>query len=126
MNFDKWMYCYEQKGESEDKAGDGFHVHLIGHLRDACQKKDLIRKSKCQWAKFFGVPTGLKVPDAFIEVSKISSTLHLHNIKKYMKGDKKHEYKAKACLIDPIWRSKESLQPMYESEFQDQDSLLSI
>ena len=125
MKFDKWMYCFEQKGETEDKAGDGFHVHLIAHLPKYCQKKDLINKSKCQFAKYFGVPSS-KIPEAFIEIEKISSVQHLHNLKEYMLGNKKDEYKAKACLIDPIWRTKESLLTIYKSGFQDQDPLLIV
>ena len=43
-----------------------------------------------------------------------------------MLGNKKDEYKAKACLIDPIWRTKESLLTIYKSGFQDQDPLLIV
>jgi len=122
MNFDKYMYCYEQKGETKETLGMGFHVHLLAHLPDYTQKKDLLRKSKSQWAKYFGSKKGDNIPEAFIDIDKVHTTEHLNNLFKYMEGDKAEKQKAFACEQDPIWRNQEKLENIYTKGFKESQS----
>lgn len=124
LNFHEYIYCYEQKGENIESIGTGFHVHLIIHLNEYIQLKDLVRKSKCQWSKYFGKSKGAEVPDAFIDIKKISCKSQFNNCLNYMKGEKKQEDKLYAVEQDKVWREKNNLKDLYIRGFQDQDPLL--
>jgi len=99
---DKWqnkwhecIYVYEQKGETEDTLGQGFHMHMRicttwpnyypSHiLRDACK------------AYPYTAPNCIKLET----VKSLERTIE------YMKGDKKSDQKKPAVLMDTVWREK--------------------
>lgn len=121
MEFDKYRYAFEQKGIDDATSGEGYHVHLIAHMPKYVQFKDLMRKAKSQWAKYLLCKNGTEVPDAFIDISKISSKGMFSNIRSYIEGDKLEKEKLPAVKQDAKWREVVGLKPFYESAgFQDQ------
>lgn len=97
----KWIECtyvFEQKGESEESLGHGFHWHMRfatntvnyypSHiLRDLTKHFDFVAKN-C------------------IKVETIKS---LERCIEYMQGDKKSDAKKLACDMDIIWRQQNDI-----------------
>lgn len=97
---DKWkhkwtecVYVYEQKGETEDTMGQGFHWHCR-----ICTDKINYYNShiKRDLEKIFTY-----VHPACIRVESVKS---LERTIEYMSGDKKSDAKKPAVLMDSIWR----------------------
>lgn len=97
----KWLECvyvFEQKGESEESLGHGFHWHMrfatdtINYypshiLRDLTKKFNYV------------------APNC-IRVETVKS---LERCIEYMQGDKKSDAKAKAVTMDTLWRQQNDI-----------------
>lgn len=127
IDINKWMYAYEQKGESDETVGTGFHLHMIAHSLNYIQKKDMLAKLKTQGKILLNISHKNKYPseyEAMIDVCKIATTTQYNNYVAYMSGDKKQNDKLYAVKYDDIFREKFSLQKLYtyniEADLQDQ------
>lgn len=97
----KWLECtyvFEQKGETEENIGFGFHWHMriatdTVNYYPSHIKRDLI--------KIFNY-----VNKACIKVEPIKC---LERTIEYMKGDKKSKDKELACAMDILWRAKQGI-----------------
>lgn len=107
--FIKWMLAFEQKGESTEEMGKGYHVHIIANCAGWCTKKKMITDTKSTWDKWLNG----YVPDAFVQIDKVETTTEKNVKELYITGNKKEEHKKKAITIDNEWRSSIGLQPTY-------------
>lgn len=117
IDFDKWLYAYEQKGESTETMGSGFHIHLMVHSPNYIQKKDLLAKLKTQAKILLNIPHKSQFPlkfSAMIDLQKIHTQSQINNYKEYMKGNKKQADKQYAVQYDKIFRQRYNLQDLYE------------
>ncbi len=107
----KWWYCYEQRGESIETAGDGVHIHFLfyrGSKRPcACKSEILNSYNHLQGRPLRKVMDNdmLFYPFEFLD-DKIA----------YMSGHKWDEDKQKKIEIDKMFRDKNKLKNLYSSE----------
>lgn len=103
-------YVFEQRSETEDEMGRGFHTHILcqRQTKPSAFKKELKRiflkffRSDCFGQKQF-----------FMENVEIAEK---HKKIRYMKGEKYGKSKAKKCSMDKIWRKSVLLNDMYDTE----------
>lgn len=125
IEFDKWRYAYEQKGESGNSIGVGFHIHLIVHSPNYLQKKDLLAKLKTQAKILLNIPHKSKFPnnyEAMIDLEKIHTQMQIDNYTEYIKGNKKQADKQFAVQYDKIFRQRYDLQDLYEHNMSEPPS----
>lgn len=116
--FINWKLSFEQKGETTEEMGKGYHVHIIADCATWCTKKKMIKDTKRSWDKWLNG----YVPDAFVQIDKMETTTDKLVKELYITGHKKEKHKEKAIAIDEQWRSKEGLRPTYSSPaYQDQE-----
>lgn len=109
--FEKWMMVFEQKGETPDVAGYGYHCHILAKCADWATKQKMINDTKRGWGKWLGGD----VPDAFVEIAKVETLTDRDNKIRYMTVAKADEYKQAAMLIDKIFRERYKLSDSYTS-----------
>lgn len=97
----KWLECvyvYEQKGESEESLGQGFHWHMrIATDTINYYPSHILR----DLAKHFNY-----VAKNCIRIETIKS---LERCIEYMQGDKKSDAKKPAVLMDSVWRQQNDI-----------------
>lgn len=100
----KWNsaeWCYEQKGESEETMGHGFHLHLLfSTIETNYYKSHILRDTQRHFTY---------VKANCIQVEPIPVGNRLEKCRRYMRGDKPDPEKLKAVEWDRIWRTKMSL-----------------
>ncbi len=107
----KWWYCYEQRGESIETAGDGLHIHFLfyrGTKRPGCAKSEILTTyNHLQGRPFRKVMDSdlLFYPFEFLK-DKLA----------YMTGQKWDEDKKQKTVIDKYWRSENKIKNLYSSE----------
>lgn len=100
----KWLTCeyaFEQKGETEDTLGHGFHVHLLISTQTRNYYKSHILKA-------------LKSKFTYVSANciQVDSVKNLDRAKAYIRGEKE-ECKLTAVRYDNMWREQKGLQPIY-------------
>lgn len=106
-----WKLVFEQKGETDEQMGTGYHVHIIANCKKNINKQKLIRDTKSTWSPWLNG----YCPEAFIEIEKMETQTEYNNRIKYITGEKKDEYKHAAQKIDINWRVKKGLKNIYEN-----------
>lgn len=99
---DKWSECtfvFEQKGETPEELGKGFHTHIIIATETLnYYPSHIVRDLK----KAFSY-----IAPQCIKVDKIKN---LERAYEYIEGDKKSDAKAPAVKMDALWRSQLGLE----------------
>lgn len=114
--FNSYKYAWEQKGETPDTMGKGYHIHILAQCPNYLMKTQLIKDTKSTFKKFCNGD----VPEAFIQVEYVRTYEHLNNIRAYMSGIKSDEWKEPACELDKPWRKKYNLDDLYgDLEFEE-------
>lgn len=109
----KWAWAewaYEQKGESENEAGQGFHIHLIfATTTPNYYPSHILRDAKSGWP--FVAANCIQL-DTLVNVEK--GRKYIRGIKNLPDGNPDTE-KMKAVAWDNHWRESKNLQQIYES-----------
>lgn len=108
--FIDWTMVFEQKGETEETLGEGYHCHILSRCADWATKQKMINDTKSTWKKWLNGD----VPDAFVQIDKVETTTDHDNKIKYMSGDKADEWKQKAVEMDILFREKYHLEKLYK------------
>lgn len=107
----EFEYCFEQKGETLDTMGGGFHFHAI--IEWKYEPKELIKYAQSHFKKYVE-PQCIQVGDDF-HGKRIKQKKDLDRLRQYMSGNKGDDKKALACDIDKLWRAKLSLSALIKS-----------
>lgn len=107
--FIKWKLAFEQKGETEETMGEGYHVHIIAQCANWCSIKKMVTDTKSTWDKWFNG----YVPNAFVEIDKLTTVKEVEIKELYINGHKSDKHKQPAIVIDTLWRKNAGLQPTY-------------
>jgi len=103
----KW--CWEQKGETPEEMGKGYHIHILAKVKRPSFKTELIRDTFRTFKKFL---LG-EQPDAFIKVKYVDSIEYFNNLLTYMDGIKSDIEKEASVAMDKPWRAKYGLNDWY-------------
>lgn len=90
---------HEQRGDSLDTMGIGYHIHCIVHALSTKSKQHLIRETASTFKKFID-------GDNYVNVKTIKTTQDLENIQNYVSGYKIDKEKLKKVEIDKIFKQK--------------------
>lgn len=96
-------YSFEQKGESEDTLGKGFHIHLVVKSKDNLAQ---VLKNTINTFKHVAAANCVKVLDTSNGQKLIQDYL--------IDYKSKDEHKEATQAWDALWRINEGLQPLYE------------
>jgi hypothetical protein len=94
---EKYEYVIEQRGETEEEAGKGIHVHYIITGKKA--PSQILRE----------LASTLKIDQSFI---KLKPANNIDGLRSYMTGQKTPE-KLKKVEIDKIFREKHNIETYY-------------
>lgn len=95
-------YTYEQKAETEDKLGDGFHMHMVCKWDKPWSQ--VLQACKAAWSKF--------ADDNCIKVRDCPNPEEV--LQKYMINyESKDGHKLNTKEMDTLWRQRMGLQPVY-------------
>lgn len=97
-------YCFEQKGESDETMGNGFHMHLTAICKYAKAK---ILTDTLSTFKNYAQPQGIKI-------FKIKTKADLERRNAYLRGTKVGEDKQAALPFDVKWREALGLRDIYQ------------
>lgn len=103
-------YCWEQKGETIDDIGKGYHLHMLINCRTGLMKPQVIKDTKSTFKKFFNGD----VPDAFVQVDYVRTEADYNRMDMYMDGAKTDDWKDPACAMDIPWRESLGLISRYQ------------
>lgn len=114
--FTEYMYVLEQRGNTEEDQGKGFHAHILAKrnlnykpfkthecIRNTC--KHLVKNKKC---------------NKTINIQNIGSEF-AEDKKEYILGEKLGEGKDEKQEIDIIWRKNNNLNKYYNGSTQTQE-----
>lgn len=107
--FSSYRYAWEQKGETPNDMGNGYHIHILALCPNYLMKTQLIKDTKSTFKKFCNGD----VPDAFVQIEYIRTKEHFFNIRAYIMGIKSDTWKDPACAMDIPWREKLNLDSLY-------------
>lgn len=110
--FIMWKAAFEQKGNTTEEIGTGYHVHIIAQLKDRYHLSRVIKDTKSTWDKFLGG----YVPDPFVKAVKLTSIKELQIKSLYINGNKSDKDKKQAVELDPVWRKSINIQDSYYSK----------
>lgn len=110
--FQKGYYVYEQRGDTPDTIGTGFHVHILLEKYNI-EYKRLIRRLEDTFKNFCGKPY-----KNTINVVRKKPEHARETLSEYMKGNKQED-KQQKCDFDAIWRKKENIQDIYSWDCSD-------
>lgn len=106
----KWIseyyYTLEQRSETEDNAGDGFHTHILLY-RDGKRPSEISREFHSTFKEYVGNTKHINI--------KYIPEKDYDNVLAYIKGEKTDD-KMEKVNIDRIWRSMMGLKQFYSSE----------
>lgn len=110
--FTEYRYVYEQRSETEEEMGKGFHAHIL-------LKRNLDYKP---------YKIGVNTKNTFKDITEVNNPkiLNIQNIgadfakdkDEYMTGVKTGENKDKKQAIDILWRKANNIESVYGEEFQ--------
>lgn len=98
-------YCFEQRGESLEKLGEGIHVHMVCIKKKGISPKQMLNNLESLFKKFMprnGIDIK-KYPHAFLKEKLL-----------YMQGVKWAEEKTAKVKMDKLFREKFDLKNIYE------------
>lgn len=104
------QYCYEQKGDTPESMGKGYHIHILAQCRVGLMKNQVIKDSKSTFRKWLKG----EVYDAFVDVDYVRTESDFNRIEMYMSGAKTDDWKDVPCELDPIWRESLGLSSIYQ------------
>lgn len=104
-------YAWEQKGDTPETIGFGYHIHILASCPNYLMKTQLLKDTKSTFKKFCNGD----VPEAFIQIEYVKTKEHFFNIRAYMMGYKTDTWKDPACELDKPWREKHGLDDLYGS-----------
>lgn len=107
--FLSFILSWEQKGETEETMGEGYHCHILALTPNWLKKTQLIKDTKSTFNKFLN---GF-VPEAFVQVEYVRTVEHFHNINAYLRGYKADGFKETASTLDIPWRKQLGLNNTY-------------
>lgn len=108
----RYIYVYEQKGETEESAGHGFHAHIILY-RDGKAFSHIKREIDYTIKSIID----LKIYSAHDYKLCDDSDDNVQRLINYITGKKKDEHKHPSQIIDKYWRDKLGLADYYENNF---------
>lgn len=108
--FVDWSMVFEQKGETQETIGEGYHCHILCKCADWATKKKMINDTKSTWKKWLNGD----VPDAFVQIDKVETITDKDNKIRYMNGEKADEWKQKAVEMDTVFREHHHLEKLYK------------
>lgn len=99
---EKCAYTYEQKAETEDKLGEGFHMHMVCKWNKPWSQ--VLQSCKAAWGKL--------ADENCIKVRECPNPEEV--LQDYMVDYKsKDGHKDKTKEMDTLWRQRMGLQPVY-------------
>lgn len=106
-----YMYAFEQKGESPEDMGKGFHVHILAKVTESTRVQNITTALQ-------GKRTPLSKYNFVLQVGNgrnkfIPDQTGYDRAMNYIRGDKHNDAKKAACDIDIIWRRANNLEPLY-------------
>lgn len=108
--FDDYLYVYEQRGKTEETAGEGFHAHLLLKRNMKYKQNKIISNSKNTFKKI----TDVENHDIFN--FHWCPEEYLNDKREYILGTKTGCEKDTKQLIDVIFREKKNLNIYYKKE----------
>ena len=104
---EQFFYCYEQRGQTENELGEGFHCHLLLKRSLRVPPNKFVRNAKNTFKKI----TNVNNPQIFHY--RWCPQEYLIDKIAYISGHKNDEEKDLKCKMDTVWRLLHSLQPYY-------------
>lgn len=106
--FISYRLSYEQKGESINDLGKGFHVHIVANMRQRA-KSEVLRDTLSSWNDW--IKKGWITPNNIdIRTTKNPDKIVDEYLLEY-KSDDGHKEKTKNC--DTIWRQSKGILDLY-------------
>lgn len=119
--FLEYTYAFEQKGETVETMGKGFHVHIVAKVRDGTRTQNIIAALTNKRSPLGRYTFQLQIGNGRSKF--IPDETGLTRAMNYIRGDKHNDAKTKACEIDVIWRQAVGLLPVYTEPNQVQGSV---
>lgn len=107
--FIEYKYAWEQKGETPDEMGHGYHIHILARCPNYLKGTQLKKDTKSTFNKF----NNGEVHDAFVSYKYVKTKEYFYSIRAYMMGYKSDDWKDPACAMDKPWREKYGLDDLY-------------
>lgn len=107
--FINYKYAWEQKGETPDEIGKGYHIHILAHCPNYLKGTQLKKDTKSTFNKFCNG----EVHDAFVDYKYVRTKDDFFSKRAYMMGYKSDDWKDPACAMDIPWRKKYNLDNLY-------------
>lgn len=105
--FNNFTLTFEQKGESENELGKGFHAHIIANMKQR-SKTEVLRDTISTFKKYTNTNC--------IQVDIIKDEENYQRTIKYIKDYESDDgHKASTKEWDALWREKESLKEYYDT-----------
>lgn len=109
---DGYLYVLEQRGETDNEIGKGFHTHILIKLRDHKKKSEIDRELKNVWK------TKLDVDNYHIFNIKYIDDDEQKRKQSYMLCQKAEQIKHLKQSYDIIWRQNNCLQQYYFVDYK--------
>lgn len=106
--FIDYTYSFEQKGESYEDLGKGFHVHIVAKMKQA-SKSNVLRDTLSSWNDW--ISKDLIAPNCICVVPTNNGAKLVQDYLLEYKSDDEHKEPTKKW--DEIWRTNESLDKLY-------------
>ncbi len=103
----QFFYCYEQRGQTEEELGVGFHCHLLLRRSQTIKPNKFVRNAKNTFKNI----TNVNNPQIF-HFRWCPQEYYLDKVA-YISGLKNDEEKDLKCKMDTVWRLLHSLSPYY-------------
>jgi len=105
--FISYTLSFEQKGQSLDTLGEGFHCHIIANMRQR-SKGEVLRDTISSFNKVCA--------NNCIQVDCIKNESGLNNLNNYLiTYESKDNHKIVTKEYDELWRNKLKIKPLYDN-----------
>lgn len=110
-------WCFEQKGESDESAGSGYHCHIMYRKHGARSGRNLIRpKMVLDKLGKLGATAGIDYGEGNQGIDIQTKWYNWYDKQiEYMMGEKNDVSKFKAVVFDRIWRKRNGLEQIYRN-----------
>lgn len=106
-----YMYAFEQKGESTETMGQGFHVHILAKVTETTRVQNIVAALQNKRSPLSKYNFVLQVGNGRNKF--IPDETGYQRALNYIRGEKHNDAKKAACDIDIIWRRANNLEPLY-------------
>lgn len=97
----KWIINYsiahEQRGETLETMGEGYHIHVLAKVEPKKKKCEMIRELANTFKSYVE-------GDNYIDIRPVTN--NVENVEKYMQGEKKDANKKPKAEIDKVFNQK--------------------